>query len=776
MYENKLEGVELSDEEILTSLISQEPNTRIPFSNRSIGVSIYRIGTWFYDSLEVANKLQEKELEKKELLIKRDESPETLKVQKKLDRINTQLESLEEKLEFGNILMRTGNPVVLLDSTKTKNSAQEIQDYLANHGFFDAKTHFEVDTKGKKAFVTYHIDEKKPYLIDSFYTRTQNEEIYQILSANSSKSLIKTGDLYNQDYIKQERSRVETLLKNNGFYMFAESYIEYNVYQDTTEKKVVMEQVIFKPAFAEKHNVFTIDSISFQVTPPNTDFVDQKIKKQYREIDFTFYRDKYSAKLFASRIFIEKGNRYRRSDIIETQKQLNNLDLFRFLNISFDTLGTSLTAKILAQPNQKYQLTNQLGLSVTEQLPGPFFSSSLRNRNFLSSGEILEFNFRAGLEGVASATSQDVYQSRELNASAAIIFPRFLIPFSPKTLAKYGKYNPSTRTSIGYSFTNRPEYTRGLLNSQLSYTWATLNNRAQFTINAVDIGYIRTPVLTNEFLQVLTTLQTNGNNLVWSFLPSFISSFSGQAIINFNQYGNYKNNKASLLRLFAESGGTSLNLFDVIDNSETNSKFVNFQWLKFQADYRKYIPIDQKQKIAYRLNFGIAKPYGVSNGILPYEKYFFAGGSNSIRAWQARRLGPGSNVPTTDQNGNFTYQNEQPAEMIMESMIEYRRKLFGYFNMALFVDFGNSWNLISDFTRPGSNFQFNRFYKEIAVGTGIGLRMDFDFLVIRLDLATKTIDPAQPEGERWILDNLSWKRPLGNKGQTVLNFGIGYPF
>jgi hypothetical protein len=776
LYENKLEGVELSDEEILTSLISQEPNTRIPFSNRSIGVSIYRIGTWFYDSLEVANKLQEKELEKKELLIKRDESPETLKVQKKLDRINTQLESLEEKLEFGNILMRTGNPVVLLDSTKTKNSAQEIQDYLANHGFFDAKTHFEVDTKGKKAFVTYHIDEKKPYLIDSFYTRTQNEEIYQILSANSSKSLIKTGDLYNQDYIKQERSRVETLLKNNGFYMFAESYIEYNVYQDTTEKKVVMEQVIFKPAFAEKHNVFTIDSISFQVTPPNTDFVDQKIKKQYREIDFTFYRDKYSAKLFASRIFIEKGNRYRRSDIIETQKQLNNLDLFRFLNISFDTLGTSLTAKILAQPNQKYQLTNQLGLSVTEQLPGPFFSSSLRNRNFLSSGEILEFNFRAGLEGVASATSQDVYQSRELNASAAIIFPRFLIPFSPKTLAKYGKYNPSTRTSIGYSFTNRPEYTRGLLNSQLSYTWATLNNRAQFTINAVDIGYIRTPVLTNEFLQVLTTLQTNGNNLVWSFLPSFISSFSGQAIINFNQYGNYKNNKASLLRLFAESGGTSLNLFDVIDNSETNSKFVNFQWLKFQADYRKYIPIDQKQKIAYRLNFGIAKPYGVSNGILPYEKYFFAGGSNSIRAWQARRLGPGSNVPTTDQNGNFTYQNEQPAEMIMESMIEYRRKLFGYFNMALFVDFGNSWNLISDFTRPGSNFQFNRFYKEIAVGTGIGLRMDFDFLVIRLDLATKTIDPAQPEGERWILDNLSWKRPLGNKGQTVLNFGIGYPF
>jgi outer membrane protein assembly factor BamA len=298
----------------------------------------------------------------------------------------------------------------------------------------------------------------------------------------------------------------------------------------------------------------------------------------------------------------------------------------------------------------------------------------------------------------------------------------------------------------------------------------------QFTVNAVDIAYIRTPNITEDFLQILENLQSEGNNLIWSFLPSFVSSFSVQSIINFNQYGNFKNNKASLLRLFAESGGTSLNFFDVASNSEEGIEYANFQWLKFQADYRRYHPLDKKQTLAYRVNFGIAKPYGVSAGVLPYEKYFFAGGSNSIRAWQARRLGPGSSVPTVDQDGNFTYQNEQPAEMIMESMMEYRRKLFGYFNMAFFVDLGNSWSIGYDATRPGADFEFDRFYKEIAVGTGIGLRMDFDFLVIRLDLATKAIDPAQPEGERFILDNLSWQKPLGNKGQTVLNFGIGYPF
>lgn len=776
LFDRELEGVKFTDEEILASIISQEPNTRIPLSNRSLGVSIYRVGTWFYDSAKVSEKRERKQLDLEQVQAKRDSLPQDRKLQKRQDKLNTQIEGLEEKLEFGNLIMRTGNPVVLLDSTKTRDSAKEVEDYLKNHGFFDAKTSYTVETKNEKAFVTYEIDEKLPYLIDSFYTRTDNVDIIRILNAHSSESEVKRGEIYNQDDISRERSRIEYLLKNNGFFMFSDSYIEYNVYQDTSAKRVAIEQVIFKPSFAEKHRIFTIDSIYFQVTPPSADFVDQKIKRNYRDIDFSFYRDRYSAKLFASRVFFDEGKPYNRSDIIETQKQLNNLDLFRFLNISFDTLGTSLTAKVIAQPNQKYQLTNQVGLSVTEQLPGPFFSSSLRNRNFFSAGEILEFNFRAGLEGVASATNQDVYQSRELGISGSVIFPRFLIPFAPSTLAKYGRYNPNTRTSIGYAYTNRPEYTRSSLNSQLAYTWATLSNKMQFTVNVADIAYIRTPQITEEFFQILEDLQSEGNNLIWSFLPSFVSSFSAQSIINFNQYGNFKNNRASLLRLFAESGGTSLNFFDVPSNDEEDIEFANFQWLKFQADYRRYHPLDTKQTLAYRFNFGIAKPYGVSAGILPYEKYFFAGGSSSIRAWQARRLGPGSTVPTVDEEGNFTYNNEQPAEMIMESMLEYRRKLFGYFNMAFFVDLGNSWSIGYDPTRPGADFEYDRFYKEIAVGTGLGLRMDFDFLVIRLDLATKAIDPAQPLGERWILDNLSWKQPLGNKGQTVLNFGIGYPF
>jgi len=775
LYENKLKGVKTADEEALANLYIAEPNTRIPLTNKSLGVSIYRMGEAFFDSVKVANKLENATQERDSIQNLLTENQVQNKLIKRSDKLASKIKTYEEKLEFGNFLMRTGNPVTKLDSSEVTRTVSEIDNYLYNHGYLDSEVTYEVATKKKKAEVIYLVNEKQPYLIDSIYTSTENEEILKLLRENNSETHLHVGDKYVQDEFVAERNRLEDLLKNNGFFMFNKSFIDYNLYYDSSKRTINVQQRILQPTFAEKHEVYTMDSISFSVNPPSKDFIDQDILKEYRGINFDFYRDRYSEKILSSRIFFQKGGVYNRSSFIETQKQLSNLDLFRFINISFDTLGTSLQAKIITQPNQKYQLTNQVGLSITEQLPGPFFSASLRNRNFFRAGEILEFNFRAGLEGVASATDQGVYQSRELGTSASVIFPRFLIPFYQSSLQKFGKYNPNTRTQLGYNYTNRPEYTRSGLNGLVSYTWATRNNRQQFTINAADLNYIRTPQIQDEFLQILIDLQNQGNNLIWSFLPSFISSISAQSVINFNQYGNFTKNSASLLRLFAESGGTTLNFLNIADNSEATD-IANFQWLKFQADFRRYYPIDSKQTLAYRANFGIAQPYGISNGILPYEKYFFAGGGTSIRAWQARRLGPGSYSPRVGERGPYDYPIEQPAEMIFETMLEYRRKLLGYFDMALFVDAGNSWVLGVDNSRPGADFRFDRFYKEIAFGTGIGLRMDFDFLVIRLDMATKAIDPSQPEGDRWVLDNVTFRNPLGVRGQTVLNFGIGYPF
>ena len=774
VYNNELVGINIADAEALQQLLEQEPNTRI--LGGSFGVMLYRIGNQFYDSSKVAAK-RKKVVDELEALQSNDAAqPSELSYKRKVENLKIKLESFDKILEYGNALMRTGNPVVLLDSSLVEKSRKNMKGYLINHGFFDAEVDFSISSKDKKASISYEIEENKPYILDSVYTRVDNPELQNLISSFSSNSFLQKGQIYNQDNITEERNRLEELLKNKGYYMFSKSYINFIAYQDTVAKSIRIEQVIQKPTFAESHQVYTLDSISLRINPPTDEFADRQIQTQYNGINFSFYRDRYSAKTLASRIQLQKGKPYNRIDALETQRLINSLDLFRFVNITFDTLGTSLTAAIYTQPNQKYQLTNQLGMTITEQLPGPFFSTALRNRNFFRAGELLELNFRAGLEGVASATGQGVYQSSEINTSLSVIFPRFLIPFSPRTLQKYGKYNPNTRVQFGYLSTNRPEYNRNAINGQLGYTWSTRNNRQSFTINAADVSYIRTPYIQDEFLGILENLQNDGNNLIWSFLPSLISSFSGQTLINFNRYGDFSARKASLLRIFGESGGTTLNLTNVRRNDSPEINYANFQWLKGQVDYRRYYPISKKQTLAYRLNFGMARPYGVSAGILPYEKYFFAGGGTSIRAWQARRLGPGSSTPITGPGGNYDYRNEQPAEMILESMFEYRRKLFSYFDMAVFLDAGNSWMIGRDDARPGADFRYDRFYKEIAVGTGAGLRMDFDFLVIRLDLAIKALDPARQEGERWILDNIRFNRPLGEKGQTVFNFGIGYPF
>ncbi|PZX57742.1 outer membrane protein assembly factor BamA [Algoriphagus ratkowskyi] len=773
---NKLKGVEKANHLEIESLYFQEPNTKIPLTNSSLGVTIYRIGEVFYDSAKVNDKLEAKTTELLEVKASLNELPDDRKLIKKRDKLQTKIQDLRKMEEYGNFLMRTGNPVTILDSSQTKKTVTEIGNYLYNKGFLDSDVSFEVETKKKKADVIYTITEREPYLLDSIYTNSVNEGLLKLVNSTKKESFIKKGDSYDQSNFTRERDRLEELFKNNGYFMFTKSFIDYNLYYDTTSKKINVEQRLLKPSFTEKHEIYKIDSITFKVSPPSDVFIDEKRRTNYRAIDFTFYKDRFSEKLLSSRVLFDEGENYERINIVETQKQLSNLDLFRYINISFDTVGTSLTAKILTQPNQKYQLTNQLGLSITEQLPGPFFSMVLRNRNFFRAGEILEFNTRIGYEGVASATDQGVYQSKEFGVSASVIFPRFLMPFYEGSLQKYGRFNPNTRTQLGYNYTNRPEYTRSGLNAKLAYTWATRGNRTQFTINAADINYIRTPQISDEFSQVLLDLESQGNNLIWSFLPSFISSVSGQSIINFNNYGNYNSsNKATLLKLFVESGGTTLNFMNAPSNSETTD-FARFQWLKLQADFRRYHPLNEKSTIAYRANFGIANPYGVSNGILPYEKYFFAGGGTSIRAWQARRLGPGSYTPPIGESGRYDYAFEQPAEMIVETMLEYRRNLVGYFDMAVFIDAGNSWVIGVDNSRPGADFRFDRFYKEIALGTGVGLRMDFNFLVVRLDLATKAFDPSMPEGQRWILDNLSFNNLFGLKGQTVLNFGIGYPF
>jgi outer membrane protein assembly factor BamA len=255
---------------------------------------------------------------------------------------------------------------------------------------------------------------------------------------------------------------------------------------------------------------------------------------------------------------------------------------------------------------------------------------------------------------------------------------------------------------------------------------------------------------------------------------------------NHNNYGNLQENSV-YLRWSVESGGTLQGLYTL--PVAENRNLQTFRYVRLQADLRRIQIIDKSTALAMRFNGGVGYSYG-ANRALPYEKYFFAGGSNSVRAWRPRRLGPGSYRPEPSNNpardGLYRYQFEIPGEILLEGSVELRRKLFGFIEGALFVDAGNVW-LFSERTKQDSDgniiengnskFRLDSFYKELGVGTGFGLRFNFTFLILRFDVGIKVYDPARPEGDRFVLDKMKFTRPFGvNREPVIFNLGVGFPF
>jgi outer membrane protein assembly factor BamA len=382
----------------------------------------------------------------------------------------------------------------------------------------------------------------------------------------------------------------------------------------------------------------------------------------------------------------------------------------------------------------------------------------------------MELSGRIGFEGVANLSDQtDVSTATEARANLSFTFPHFLFPLGTELKSRFALLNPKTRTALGYNYTKRPEYIRSNFNATYGYSWQN-KKRWNFDLTVTDVNLIASE-LDEDFDNLLSEQSRFGFQLRRSFQPSFVSSSSINIFKNSNDYGQGKN-QASYLKFYAETGGNLLNI-DYFQPMVEESSLAYFQFIKSSVDYRTYIPYGKESTLAFRFNVGFAKPYGqFSQDILPYEKYFFAGGSNSIRAWAPRRLGPGSYVDTND-GGEFIYSFEQPGEIILESSVEIRRNLINFLDGALFIDAGNVWSF-SEEDKPGSEFQWNRFYNEIALGTGFGLRIDFSFLVLRFDFGFKLYDPARDAGERWTISE--WN--LGNRDNygPTLNIGIGYPF
>ncbi len=776
LYKQKIKGNDDISKDELEEFFRQQPNKILPIIPFAPYVWVYYMGLKRYDTVGI--RLDMRKIERKYQAKIEGVDSASRKARKLSAKMDKKLSKKITAMKEGNQLMRWGEPLSIYDEKKAEETNKQFEIYLKTKGYFNSTSTYSVNKSGRLISIAYKIEENRPHVIDTFFVTSVDDTIRQILNEHLDKSLIKQGDNYDQEILVQERDRVELILQDNGYFDFKKQYVEYRVDTLSEPFHADIEMVINLPKRGY-HKIFTIDSVIF-TTDAGKRMTGERQTLIYNDIKYRFYESHFSKKILDQRVFIYPNHKYSKTSTLNTQRQLANLDNFKFININYDTTGGHFIANIFTSGLKKYQMTNELGVNVTVGLPGPFYRFSLKNRNVFKGLENMELSGYYAFEGVASATGEQgsVYSSTEAGAKLSFYFPQFLIPGLRNWKSTTGNLNPQTIFRTGFDFIDRPEYRRAGFSNSWQYNWKNYEKKINYTLTALEIGFINSRDITEDFQNYLDTLASQGNNLRNAFLPSFVSTTQFNVAFNFDPIDNF-DNSASFLQLFGELGGTSYNFFDPAQVFK-NKEF--YQFFKTSGEYIRHLPVTENGAIATRIKIGYALPYG-KNGALPYEKYFFSGGSSSIRAWRPRRLGPGSfnhNDTNPDVEGEdlYSYSNkvEQPGEILIEANIEYRSKLVGFFDWAFFIDAGNIWLLKEDITRPGGEFNFNRFYKEFGIGSGLGLRLNFSFLIIRFDYGVKVYDPIRPEGERFIGDQFSLFKFKGLKDQALLNFAIGYPF
>lgn len=792
LYRQGVQAPKNIDVERLHDLYAQKANRKILSMPLSPLVSIYYFGANRYK--------QEKFIKKREQKIKKfDTKIENTSSEKKINayqfRKQKKVNRLTKIIDDGNLWMQWGEPVAVYDSSLVNLTMERFNDYLFSKGYFKNKVTSKQLVIGKLASVSYKVEPGAPYIIDSIRYQIQDSTIRTILQSRSRASFIKKGERYDQVNFTNEQERIDLLLKDNGYFGFSRQYIEFNI--DTMmlgNRKVSVIMIIKDPSKLGYHKQFKLDTVIF-TTDVGTRLRNsrQRQRKVYRNLTYAFYERNYNLKVLSQRVFIFPNDLYSRSNTITTQRQLANLDAFKFVNINYDTSGGKFVANLFASPLDRYQWSNEAGMNVTQGFPGPFDNLTFKKRNVFRGLETFELGGRFGFEGVASATDDgNVYTSTTAGINATLTFPQFLWPFREATQIKLGRYNPKTKLSSGYSYTKRPEYKQTTTSVNYNYSWESGKSR-RFDFTLASLSLINSEDIVPEFRRLLDSLRyIQGNNLYLSFRQSFVSSMSFGMTWNHNNYGNKERN-SSYFRWQLESGGTLQNLFQYpfIKKNDLQS----YKYLRASLDYRKNIVLNKNSILAYRFNGGIAYAYD-STQVLPYEKYFFAGGSNGIRAWRPRRLGEGSLKPLLsgrpNDDGLYDYRFERPGDILLEGSIELRKHIIGFIEGAVFVDAGNVWYMFRQKTDPSkvnpgnAQFKANSFLKEFGVGTGFGLRFDFTFLIVRFDVGMQVFDPAQDKGERYVLDKVRFFKPYASKNEqgkyenfkvpVNYNFQIGYPF
>ena len=672
---------------------------------------------------------------------------------------------------------KVGEPPVLFSQVDLSYSTNLIKNYSENRGYFKAKASADSTRRGKRVTAEFVAYPGKQYRIKSIKFPTDSSALGITIAATQDKTLFKTGEPYDLDRIKAERIRIDARLKEQGYYYFGPDYLKVQV--DSTvgsyETDLIVKVKDETPEQAKR--VFTIGKI---IIYPNYSLKDGNRKLRQLERDSTaveYYHDftiidkekLFNPRIFDRTLYFHKNDLYNRTNHNLSLNRLVNLGVFKFVKNQFilsDSIENVLDAYYYLTPLKKKSIRIEtLGKTNSANYTGTELSVNWNNRNTFKGAELFTVSVFGGLEFQMSGQNNgfNVYR---VGSEASMIWPRFIAPFK---LRSSSGFVPKTKATLGYEFQKREQlYALNSFKGSFGYLWKE-NIRKEHQLNVTDIHYVSPNNVTALYREQIALNPTLAKVIEKQLIfgPSYSYTYT-------NTMETAKKHTIYYKGMFDTSGiltglitGSNVKKGDTIKVSGVAFS----QFIKIENDFRYYMKLGSESQLASRIIVGAGYGYGNSTE-LPFIKQFFIGGTNSLRAFRARSIGPGSYFSETDSN---SFLPDQSGDIKLEFNVEYRTKLFSIVKGAVFMDAGNIWLMNKNPDKLGAEFS-KKFMEQIAVGTGVGLRFDLSFLLLRTDLAFPIRKPYYQENQRWVINEIDFGSGSWRKENLIFNLAIGYPF
>lgn len=685
-----------------------------------------------------------------------------------------------------------GEAPVIYDSLQTALSAQQLRKAMINKGFLEAEVRVDTFSRpgSRKMRVDYTLTAGKPHVINSIEYEVADTAMERIVSSRLNRSYIAGGDYLDVTLLEQERERITEDMRRRGYFGFSKEAITFSA--DTTSGS---SQVGLTVKIGPPHN--TAPSVEEKAPPSiyflrrvivvldydpatmgasNSFFASDTLQTKEGLLVLSNGKPYLRPSVIDENIRFRPGQRYNSRLVTRTYQSLSRLEILNFAGIKMVPAGESadlglLDAYVLLTPGKSQSMSLELEGTNSEGDLGVAAAIGWSHRNIGRGSETLSLRVRGAYESLSGDLDgllHDRYM--EYSADISLNYPRFKAPFLSSAFKR--SIIASSRLHFGLTYQQRPEYTRVLGAAGWSYLWSRRDGRHRHTFTPIDINYVYLPESTNEFIDQIAP---DNPLLRYSYEDHFIMSMAYRFYATSKREGkNFRTQQKDIwtLRATLETAGNLLYAINSIVNHHEHPQQDPYkvlgirysQYVKGEVDYSFTHIFDRRNSLAFHTGLGLAYPYGNSR-VLPFEKRFYGGGASGVRGWDVRTLGPGS-YDATNSVSSFI---NQCGDIRFDLSLEYRAKLFWVVELGLFIDAGNIWTIHNYPNQPGGMFHFNTFYKQIAAAYGLGLRLDFNYFLLRFDMGMKAHNPAKGQ-EPWPLIHPRWGR------DSSFHFSIGYPF